>query len=75
MAKDFNYDFVTPHTVVKEKNYGWKLEINKVSWNGNNPKYDIRIWDRFHKRMSKGITLSKEDLIALRDSLISMKIE
>lgn len=25
---------------------GWKKELNKVSWNGAVPKYDIREWRR-----------------------------
>lgn len=38
----YNYQFQEPHIVVKERNGGWNLEINNISWNGAEPKYDIR---------------------------------
>ena len=47
----------------------WKLELNRVSWNGGEPKYDIRKWDSSHEKMSKGITLSEEEIIMLCDLL------
>ncbi len=71
----FNFQFQKPHTVVKKRNGGWTLEVNNISWNGGDPKYDIRAWSPDHEAMSKGLSLTKEDLIALRDALISMKIE
>lgn len=39
----------------------WTKEINLVSWNGREPKIDIREWDENHIRMSKGITLTNEE--------------
>ena len=48
---------------------GWTKEINLVSWNGNEPKYDMRSWSADHSQMGKGITLTKEELTALRDVL------
>lgn len=41
---------------------GWKKELNLISWNGLDPKYDIRDWDQTHTKMGKGITLSKDEL-------------
>jgi len=40
---------------------GWKRELNLISWNGAEPKYDIRDWDPDHIKMGKGITLSREE--------------
>ena len=37
-------------------------ELNIVSWNDQPPKYDIRDWDEQHERMSRGITLTKQEL-------------
>ena len=48
---------------------GWKKELNLVSWNGNEPKYDIRDWDPAHERMSRGITLSEKEMGKIRDLL------
>ena len=46
--------------VVEQKKDGWTKEVNICSWCGNEPKVDIRDWDATHDRMSKGITLTKE---------------
>ena len=54
---------------LSEEKGGWKKELNLVSWNGNEPKYDIRSWSSDHTKMGKGITFSKEELSALKDVL------
>jgi Uncharacterized protein conserved in bacteria len=47
----------------------WKKELNLISWNDKEPKYDIRDWDPVHEKMGKGVTLSVEELRRLRDIL------
>jgi len=54
---------------------GWKKEVNIISWNDKPPKVDIRSWDAEHKRMSKGITLNKEEIKNLKDLLASLDVE
>ncbi len=39
----------------------WDLEVNKISWNGAPPKIDIRRWNPDRDKMSKGISLTKEE--------------
>ena len=48
---------------------GWTKELNLVSWNGREPKYDLREWSPEHDKMGKGVTLSKEELEALKGIL------
>lgn len=48
---------------------GWTKELNLVSWNGREPKYDLREWSPEHEKMGKGVTLSKEELDALKGIL------
>lgn len=48
---------------------GWKKEVNIVEWNGNGGKVDIRDWSPSHEKMSKGITLHKEEARKLMDAL------
>ena len=36
----------------------WRKEANIVSWNGGQPKVDIRDWSCDYRRMSRGITLT-----------------
>lgn len=55
--------------IIGEGTKGWKKEVNSVSWNDRKPKLDIRDWDETHEKMGKGVTLSKEEAIALRDLL------
>ena len=52
--------------VLSESSRGWKKELNLVSWNGREPKYDIREWDPEHEKMGKGVTLTEEEIIALK---------
>ncbi len=53
---------------------GWTKELNLVSWNEREPKYDLREWAPEHEKMAKGITLTKEELIRLRDLLLSLNL-
>ncbi len=55
--------------ILSESASGWKKELNLVSWNDRKPKYDIRDWDPDHEKMGKGITLTREEALALRDML------
>ena len=45
---------------------GWRKELNKISWNGAAPKYDIRDWAPNHEKMGKGCTLTEEEAKALK---------
>lgn len=61
---------ITEHIgVLSENAKGWTKELNKVSWNERPAKYDLREWSPDHSRMGKGITLTDEDINALRDLL------
>ncbi|MBD5142028.1 MAG: hypothetical protein HDT22_00195 [Ruminococcus sp.] len=48
---------------------GWTKELNLVSWNDREPKYDLRDWAPDHSRMGKGVTLTIDEIVALRDLL------
>lgn len=47
----------------------WTKELNKVSWDGRDPKYDLRDWSPDHTRMGKGVTLTEDEVAALKDIL------
>ena len=53
---------------------GWELKLRYISWNGNEPKYDLRSWkeDENGEKCSKGITLTGEELEALLNILNKM---
>lgn len=54
---------------IKEESGGWKTELNEVSWNEKEPKYDVRRWNEDHTKMGKGITFTKEEAAALLQAL------
>ena len=53
--------------------HGYHLELNLIEWGDNEPKYDLRRWNEDRSRMTKGITLSKEELLVLQDKLSNIK--
>lgn len=55
--------------ILSESNKGWTKELNLVSWNGGETKYDIREWDPDHEKMSKGVTFTRDQILILRDIL------
>jgi len=59
--------------VLSERQNGWKKELNLISWNENEPKYDIREWSPDHTRMGKGATLTKEELEQLKPLIDRLK--
>lgn len=61
--------------VLSENAKGWTKELNMVSWNEREAKYDLREWNPDHSRMGKGITLTEEDIDALRKILNGEEIE
>lgn len=66
------YDIVEKVGVLSENSSGWTKELNFISWNGRSPKFDIRDWAPENEKMGKGVTLTKEELIKLRELLNSM---
>lgn len=74
MADDFSFEITQKVGVISEGKGGWNLELNIISWGGRPAKYDIRSWSPDHKKMSKGITLTKDDLLALKNLLNSADI-
>jgi hypothetical protein len=66
---DLTFDILKTYGVLSEEKSGWRKELNLVSWNGRNPKFDLRDWAPDHEKMSKGITLTQEEAQKLRDFL------
>ncbi|MBM7656299.1 YdbC family protein [Neobacillus cucumis] len=68
---DIKYEIIQTIAVLSENAKGWKKELNLISWNGREPKFDIRDWSDNHEKMGKGITLSKEEIDKLKEILNS----
>jgi hypothetical protein len=59
---------------ISESSKGWTKELNLISWNGKEAKYDLRDWAPEHEKMGKGVTLTVEELKKLRDLLNGMEL-
>ncbi|MDR0423937.1 MAG: YdbC family protein [Clostridiales Family XIII bacterium] len=66
---DITFEIKESIGVLSESAKGWTKELNLVSWNGREAKYDIREWDPEHMKMGKGLTFTKEEMHALKDML------
>lgn len=71
---EIKYEILEELGVVSETTKGWKIELNLVSWNDREGKYDLRNWSENHEKIGKGITLSKEELIKLKEIINSIEL-
>jgi len=72
---EIKFDIIKNIAVLSEDAKGWKKEINIISWNDRKPKIDIRDWDEDHIKMRKGITVNKEELNKLKESLNAINVD
>jgi hypothetical protein len=63
---DIKFEIVKKIGVLSTSGKGWAKELNLVSWNDREAKYDIREWSPDGQTMGKGVTLTKEELAALK---------
>lgn len=70
---DFSYEIIKTIGTLSENSRGWTKELNLISWNHREPKYDLRDWAPDHEKMGKGITLSEEEMEALKGLLDRME--
>lgn len=68
---DFQFEIIEHIGVLSTSPKGWTKELNMISWNGRPAKADLREWDPNHEKMGKGITLSDEEILALKALLES----
>ncbi len=66
---EIKYEITEELAVLSESTKGWTKELNMVSWNDREPKFDIREWSPEHERMGKGVTLNREEMRKIKDIL------
>lgn len=71
---EINFEIKETVGVIAESAKGWKKELNLISWNGKEAKYDLREWAPEHEKMGKGVTLSNDEVKALKELLNNMEI-
>lgn len=71
---DIKFEIKDKLGVISESPKGWTKELNLISWNGKQAKYDLRDWAPEHEKMGKGITLSIEELKSLKEILNNLEL-
>ncbi|MDR0320528.1 MAG: hypothetical protein LBI28_03425 [Treponema sp.] len=65
------FEVVKHFGVISSEKSGWQKELNLVSWNGRDPKLDIRDWAPEHEKMGKGVTLTEGEAAQLAELLVA----
>ncbi|MDX8047447.1 YdbC family protein [Gracilibacillus sp. S3-1-1] len=60
------FEIIQQIATLSESSKGWTKEVNLISWNDREPKYDIRDWSPDHEKMGKGVTLTEAEWQALQ---------
>ncbi len=60
--KDIQYEIVKEIAVLSTGDSGYTKEINLISWNGKEPKYDIRSFSPNREKCGKGVTLTEAEV-------------
>lgn len=63
---NIKFEIVKHIGTIATNSKGWTKEVNLVSWNGREAKYDIREWSPDHSHMGKGITFTDEEFAILK---------
>ena len=69
--KEIKFEIVKQFGALGTSRGGWTKELNLVSWNEREPKFDLREWAPDHSRMGKGVTLNRDEAAALSAMLVS----
>ena len=70
---ELKYEITKQLCVLSEGSRGWTKELNLVSWNEREPKFDLREWAPDHTKMGKGVTLTYDEMQALVDCFLEQE--
>lgn len=73
-AMEFKYEITEKIGILSENPNGWSRQFNMISWNDREPKFDIRDWAPGNEKMSKGISLTREEIKTLKELLNEMEL-
>lgn len=71
---EFKYEITERIAVLSTNANGWERQLNMVSWNEREPKYDIRDWSPDGSKMGKGISLSHDEVSILKGVLEDLEL-
>ena len=67
--REIQYEIVKEIAVLCTGDSGYTKEINLISWDGKEPKYDIGSFSPNREKCGKGITLNADEAAALLKAL------
>lgn len=75
--KEVKLNVIEECFALPERKNGTVVRLDYAAWNDGDPKYELRIWKEKDGEMqaTKGLGLSGDELIALRDALNEMEEE
>ena len=71
---EFKYEITERIAVLSTNAKEWERQLNMISWNDHEPKYDIRDWSPDGSKMSKGISMTRDELVILKDILNELEL-
>ena len=71
---EIKFEIIQKIGVLSTTASGWEKQLNLMSWNEREPKYDIREWSPDGEKMGKGVTLSREGLMSLKELLNGIEL-
>lgn len=76
-GKEVSFEIVEECFALPKRKNGNVIRLDYASWNGNEPKYELRLWKEKDGEITatKGIGLTGEELIMLRELLNKMEEE
>ena len=72
---ELKYEITKQLCVLSESSRGWTKELNLVSWNDREPKFDLREWAPDHSKMGKGVTLTYDEMQKMVDCFLENQEE
>ena len=72
--KEVKYTIVREVAVLSERTNGWSKQLNLISWNDGEPKYDIRDWSPDRTKMGKGVTLTPAEMQSLSEAIETLEL-
>jgi len=70
---DFKYEIIERIGIISTTGSGWTREMNIVSFNEREAKFDLRDWAPDRASMSKGFSFTKEELLKLKELIKPIK--
>lgn len=71
---EIKFEIIQKLGALSKSEKGWAKELNLISWNEREPKYDLRDWSPDGQSMGKGVTLTRDELVALRELLNKLSL-